>query len=66
MLQILSKKAISKKKKTLYKYTGEYLGDNLMATIAILRQIIKNGWTIAIEEILFLKLGEVILMKLHH
>ena len=31
----------------MYKYTGEYLGDNLMATIAILRQIIKNGWTIA-------------------
>ena len=39
--------AIFEKNKTLYKYIWEYVGDNLMATIAILRQIIKNGWTIA-------------------
>ena len=57
-LQILSKKASFKDKNTLYKYTGEYYGDNFMTPITVLRQIIKNGWTIANRRNIISQIGE--------
>ena len=56
--KILNKKASFDRGKTLYKYTGEYYGDNFMTPITVLRQIIKNGWTIANRRNIIAQIGK--------
>ena len=52
------RKSIFVEQNTLYKYIGKCYRDNIMAPITILRQIIKNGWTIANRRNLISQIGK--------